>query len=353
MVGAVLVGPDGELVGEGWHGRYGGAHAEVWAVLDAERRGTADRLDRSTLYVTLEPCSHFGKTPPCTDLILTHRIPRVVVATTDPNPQVNGQGIEKLRAGGVEVSVGMREHEARRMNEAFLHHVATGRPLVTLKIAQTLDGRVATRTGDSRWVSGEAARRLVHQWRAGHDAILVGAGTARADDPALTVRHVDLPDDRPQPLRIVIDGRGELPVGLRLFSDEHTDRTIAAVGEDAWPEYASPLTAGGGRLVRVRDQNGHLDVGSLLSTLGAGIAPHRAVQSVLVEAGPRLATALLEAGLVDRLFAFVAPKLAGSDALSAVGALGLERMADAPAFAEHAWEVVGDDVLFRGYLREV
>ena len=219
LVGAVLVGPDGDVLGEGWHRRYGGPHAEAEAVRDAEARGHAGRLAEATLYVSLEPCSHHGKTPPCADLIVDRAIPRVVVAHEDPFPEVAGRGLRRLRA---EVTVGVGEREARRLNEAFLRHVATGRPLVSLKWAQTLDGQVATRSGDSRWVSSEASRALVHRWRAEMDAVLVGAGTARADDPRLTVRHVE----GPQPLRVVLDRAGALPPSLQLFSDAQAGRTL-------------------------------------------------------------------------------------------------------------------------------
>src|SRR5690606_28475973 len=166
LVGAVLVSPDGEVLGEGWHRAWGGPHAEVEAVRDAEARGHAGRLAEATLYVSLEPCSHHGKTPPCTDLVLERRIPRVVVAHEDPFPEVAGRGLRRLRAAGVDVAVGVLAREARRLNEAFLRHVTTGRPLVTLKWAQTLDGQVATASGDSRWVSSEESRALVHRWRA-------------------------------------------------------------------------------------------------------------------------------------------------------------------------------------------
>ncbi|HLT45969.1 MAG TPA: bifunctional diaminohydroxyphosphoribosylaminopyrimidine deaminase/5-amino-6-(5-phosphoribosylamino)uracil reductase RibD, partial [Rubricoccaceae bacterium] len=351
LVGAVLVGPAGEVLGEGWHRAWGGPHAEVEAVRDAEARGHGDRLAEATLYVSLEPCSHHGKTPPCTDLVLEKRIPRVVVAHEDPFPAVGGRGLARLRAAGVDVTVGVLEREAKRLNEAFLRHVAAGRPLVTLKWAQTLDGQVATASGDSRWVSSEASRTLVHRWRAEADAVLVGAGTARADDPRLTVRHVD----GRQPLRVVLDRTGALPTSLRLFSDEHAGRTVAVVGEGARPAYAGALEAAGGRVLRAPEPDGHLDLGAVLDRLGAGDGlPDgvRPVQSLLVEAGPGLATALLRRDLADRLFAFVAPKVLGAGT-PAVGDLGVGRMAEARAFAEATWEVVGPDVLFRGYLRAV
>ncbi len=351
MVGAVLVGPDGTLLGEGLHGAYGGPHAEVNAVAEAERRHGAEALRSATLYVTLEPCSHHGKTPPCADLILAKGIPRVVAGMTDPFPAVAGRGLARLRARGVEVIEGVLEKECRRLNEAFVHHVRTGRPLVTVKTAQTLDGRIATVTGDARWVSGKASRRLVHRWRAELDAVLVGSGTARADDPALTVRHVA----GRQPVRLVLDRTGALPSTLKLFTDAFAAHTVAVVGPEARPAYAGKLRERGGRLLRIPlGPEGRLDLLALLEHLGREpVRPEgRPVQSLLVEAGPGLAGALFRRDLVDRFFLFVAPKLLG-DGVPALSPLGIERMREALTFAEHRWETVGEDLFFRGYRRAV
>ena len=354
LVGAVLVGPDGDVWGEGWHGRWGGPHAEVWAVRDAERRGHGDRLPEATLYVTLEPCAHTGKTPPCADLVVERGIRRVVVATEDPFPAVAGRGIARMRAAGVDVAVGVRGPAARRQNEPFLTHTRTGRPLVTLKVAATLDGRVATVTGDSRWVTGSRARALVHRLRAEADAVLVGAGTARADDPALTVRDAPLPDGARPPLRVVLDRPGTLPPTLHLFTDGAAP-TLAVVAEGAAPPYADALRQRGGAVLAAPVAGGHLDLGAVLDQLGAGDGlPDgvRPVQSVLVEAGPGLATALLAGDLVDRVWWFVAPKVVG-EGTPAVADLGLRRMADALTFVESRWETHGDDALLWGHLREV
>ncbi len=355
LVGAVLVGPEGTVLGQGWHGQWGGPHAEVWAVRDAERGPQNDRLDEATLFVTLEPCNHHGKTPPCVDLIIEKRIPRVVVGTVDPFPEVAGKGIVRLREAGVEVVVGVNEHDARRLTEAFRTHVLTGRPLVTLKLAVSLDGRVATRTGSSRWVTSEASRTRVHAWRAEADAVLIGAGPARADDPALTARDVTDPQKVRQPLRVVLDRTGTLPPTLKLFTDADAGRTVAVVAEGVRPAYAPYLADAGGCVLEVPLHEGRLDLGALLDRLGRGEGlPEgaRRVQSVLVEAGPGLATALLERDLVDRLFAFVAPKLVGGDGTPALGPLGVADMAEARGFVDAVWEPVGADVLLRGYLRE-
>ncbi|MEM6782227.1 MAG: bifunctional diaminohydroxyphosphoribosylaminopyrimidine deaminase/5-amino-6-(5-phosphoribosylamino)uracil reductase RibD [Bacteroidota bacterium] len=351
LVGSVVAASDGTVLGEGYHERYGEGHAEVNAIASAEALHGTDALRSATLYVNLEPCSHHGKTPPCADLILKKGIPRVVVGMVDPFPRVAGGGIARMRTAGVDVTVGVLEAECQRLNEAFVHHIATGRPLVTLKVAQTLDGAIATRTGDSRWVSGEVARVRVHQWRSELDGVLVGSGTARADDPALTVRHVE----GRQPVRVVLDRTGSLPPTLQLFTDAHAAKTVAVVAEEAQPPYAEALADRGGTLLRVptvADKGRtHLDLSAVLDALGAGVGPHRPMQSLLVEAGPGLATALFQRDLVDRFFCFVAPKVAGGGT-PVLHDLGLARMADARTFAEHHWETVGNDVLFRGYARE-
>jgi diaminohydroxyphosphoribosylaminopyrimidine deaminase / 5-amino-6-(5-phosphoribosylamino)uracil reductase len=345
MVGAVLVGPDGAVLGEGWHEVYGGPHAEVNAVRNAREKHSPEVLREATLYVNLEPCSHHGKTPPCTDLILEHGIPRVVVGSEDPFPAVSGRGLQRLRDGGVEVLSGVLEAECHRFNEAFFHHVRTGRPLVTLKVAQTLDGQVATTSGDARWISGEASRRLVHQWRAELDGVLVGSGTARIDDPSLTVRHVE----GRQPIRVVLDRGGTLPKGLKLFADAFATLAITAPG--VRPEYADALEAKGGRILHAPESEGYLDLERVLDRLGReGGREGLPMQSLLVEAGPGLATALFRHDLVDRYFVFIAPKLAG-EGIPALGALGVQRMAEAVTFRATAWEEVGGDLLFKGYRR--
>jgi diaminohydroxyphosphoribosylaminopyrimidine deaminase/5-amino-6-(5-phosphoribosylamino)uracil reductase len=351
MVGAVLVGPDGNVLGEGAHEMYGGPHAEVRAIRSAEQQHGAAALRTATLYVNLEPCSHHGKTPPCTNLIVEKDVPRVVVGTVDPFPQAQGTGIRQLREQGVEVEVGVHASACRRFNEAFFHHVETGRPLLTLKVAQTLDGRIATRTGDSQWITGKEARTLVHEWRATLDGVLVGRGTARSDDPRLTVRHVE----GRQPVRLVLDREGRLPSDRTLFTDAHTDHTIAVVGDGRdRPPYADALEKAGGTLLRVPETaDDHLDLPALLRRLGTdGGRDDTPLQSLLVEAGPGLATALFRQDLVDRFFCFVAPKVVG-EGIPVLGDLGITEMDEAVTFAEQEWETVGDDVLMKGYCRSV
>ena len=336
-VGAVVVGQDGMLLGSGYHRIYGGDHAERIALRQAAERFPARTLEQATLYVNLEPCNHTGKTPPCTEAVLQHNIPRVVVGMMDPNPTAGG-GIAALRAHGVDVVAGCMEHECRRLNEAFLHRLVSRRPLVTLKIAQTLDGRVATVTGASQWITGPDAQFAVHRLRADMDGILVGSGTARMDNPSLTVRRVA----GPNPRRFVLDRCGTLPKSLKLFSDGLP--TTAVVGPRAAPAYAALLRACGGSLLQVPEREGHLDLQHLLE--------HMSLQSLLVEAGPGLATALLRQDLVDRLFVFIAPKVLGGGIPSFDG-LGITTLTDALTFAEHVWEDDGYNMLLRGYLRAV
>ena len=351
MVGAVLVDAHGEILAEGWHAKYGEAHAEARAIHTAIDTHGPDALRRATLYVNLEPCSHHGKTPPCSNLIVDVGIPRVVVGTVDPYPEVAGRGIERMRAHGIDVTVGVEQDACKRLNEAFFHHVTTGRPLVTLKIAQTLDGRIATTTGHSQWISGAESRTQVHRWRAELDGVLVGSGTAAADDPRLTVRHVD----GPQPHRIVLDRTGTLSPELHLFTDGHTASTMAVVGaERAAPAYAETLTAQGGQVVRIPETlDDHLDLQALLTHLGAPDGPvARPLQSLLVEAGPGLATALFQQDLVDRFFCFIAPKVVGTG-MPSLHDLGIRRMDNALTFADQQWTSVGEDLLFKGYMRSV
>lgn len=344
MVGSVIVGENGTVLGEGWHRAFGGPHAERNAIEAAEKAHGPEALKRATLYVNLEPCSHYGKTPPCSLQIIEKQIPRVVVGMIDPYVRVSGKGIAALKAHGIEVCYGIMENECQRLNRAFTHHLSTSRPLITLKMAQTLDGCIATRTGDSKWISGKAARTLVHQWRAELDAILIGSGTALADDPSLTVRHVS----GRQPWRVVLDRSGSLPAQLHLFTDDFAAQTIAITGPGATPAYQQALEAAGGCVLQIPEKDGHLDLNEVLRVLGSPSENRRAFQSVLVEAGPGLATALFEADLVDRLKLFIAPRIIGAGAPT-LHDLGIDHMKDARTFTESHWRQVGEDILFEGY----
>lgn len=334
MVGAVIVS-GGQIVGEGWHRRAGEPHAEVFALRDA---GEAAR--GATLYVTLEPCCHHGRTPPCAEAVLQAGIRRVVAAMQDPFPRVDGGGFQVLRAAGVAVEAGLLEREARELNRAFIRAVETGLPWVTLKMAMTLDGKIATRTGDSRWVTGEAARRHVHRLRDACDAVMVGIGTAKADDPQLTTR---LRGGR-TPLRVVVDPRAELPPEGYLARTAAELPVLMAVGEDADTGRLERL---GVQVERVPAREGRLDLDAFLRRLVG-----RGVHSVLCEGGAGLAGSLLERGLVDEVAWFIAPKLVGGAAAPGpIAGAGVERMAAAVPLEDVRTRRFGDDVAVFGRVR--
>lgn len=286
------------VLGEGWHERAGGPHAEAVALAAA---GAGAR--GATAYVTLEPCSHHGRTPPCADALVAAGLRRVVYACGDPNPRVNGGGAEKLRGAGLAVEGGLLEAEARRLNPGFLSRMERGRPFLRLKLAASLDGRTALASGGSRWITGEAARADVQRLRARSAAVLTGSGTALADDPRLDLR---LPGATRQPLRVVLDRRLRLPPSARLLAPP--GEALLFAGSDAGPA-AAALRAAGARIEVVAQTGDGLDLAAVLARLAA-----LEVNELLVESGPRLAGALLAAGLVDELVAYVAPVLLGPDA---------------------------------------
>ncbi len=329
-VGAAIV-RDGRVVARGHHARAGGPHAEVVAL-----RAAGARARGADLYTTLEPCDHFGRTPPCSVAILEAGIRRVFVGSADPNPLVNGRGIERLRRSGVKVVEGVLASACDALNAHFFRFIRDRRPYVTLKAAVTLDGRIATRTGDARWVSGEEARRWVHRLRDRVDAVLVGSGTARADDPDLTVR---LPGKRGRdPVRVVLDTDLSLPGSLRLFHARSAAPTLVA--------HASRRTrrlGPGVELLRCRRGRGGVDLHDLLAKLAA-----RGVTHLLVEGGSEVHARFLEDGLVDRVAVFVAPKLAGADGVPLAAFSGPSRMADALRLDDVEVGRVGEDVLVQG-----
>jgi len=329
-VGAVIV-KNGRVVARGHHARAGGPHAEVVAI-----RAAGARARGADLYTTLEPCDHFGRTPPCSVAILEAGIRRVLVGSADPNPLVNGKGVARIRAAGVEVVTGVLGAECDALNAHWFRFIRDRRPYVTLKAAVTLDGRIATRTGDARWVTGEESRRLVHRLRDRVDAVLVGAGTARADDPRLTAR---LPGGRGHdPLRVVLDTDLSLPARLALFRLRSKAPTVVAHASTR-----SRRLGPGVELLRCRRGRGGVDLKDLLARLAA-----RGVTHLLVEGGARVHARFLAEGLVDRVLVFVAPKLAGGDGVPLLAGPGPARMADAVRLEEVQIERVGDDVLVQG-----
>ncbi|MFZ4755672.1 MAG: bifunctional diaminohydroxyphosphoribosylaminopyrimidine deaminase/5-amino-6-(5-phosphoribosylamino)uracil reductase RibD [Miltoncostaeaceae bacterium] len=343
-VGAVIA-RDGEVVGEGWHTGPGRLHAEPEAIAAA---GASTR--GATLVCTLEPCSHTGRTGPCTDAVIAAGITRVVVGTLDPLERTRGQGVKILTDAGIEVVVadGEDADRAREVASPFLTWAATGRPEVMLKMAASLDGRVATRTGNTRWISGPEARALVHRWRAEMDAVGVGIGTADADDPSLTARDVD-----PAPLshatRVVFDPHARLRLDSVLVRTAREIPVVVLAGSLATPERVDALRAAG-----VDVEVGQADHGAAFLAEGLDALGRREIQSILVEGGPTVAGALLEAHLVDRLAWVVAPIVIGGDgAPVAVRGVGADQIADAARIPTPRVERLGDDVLLIGRLRPV
>ncbi len=346
VVGAV-VARDGEVLGEGFHQEYGGAHAEVNAIEDC---GLAD-LAEATLYVSLEPCCHEGKTPPCTEAILQAGIRRVVVASDDPTEKASGRGLGILRDEGVEVVMADGEvaASARLLNQAFRKHARVGRPWVLFKSAMTLDGKVATRTGDSQWISGEASRERAHRWRASSDAVVVGIGTALADDPQLTARPEGLPaEPGVQPRRVVFDSLARIPTTSRLVAAAAEVPLTVIVSRAAARADTDALEAAGAQVLIATGENEPARVRSGLDQLGA-----MGVASVLLEGGPHLAGAFLDAGEIDEIRLFLAPVLlGGSAARDPLEGEGVERISEATQALSFDCEGIGEDLLISARLRE-
>jgi len=332
LVGAVAV-KDESAIGRGYHRRFGGPHAEVFALDEA---GEAAR--DATLSVTLEPCCHHGKTPPCTDRILASEVRRVVIAARDPNPEVDGGGIACLRGAGIEVTEGVLQEEAERQNEIFFTYVRHRRPFVQLKLAVSLDGRIAAKTGDSQWISSEASRTEAHRLRRRFMSALVGVQTVLNDDPLLTVRRVVGPD----PVPVVLDRRGRTPPTARLL-DAHPSPIVATATMPA--DLEGRLRARGARVWRLADGAGGIDLPHLLADLYED-----GIDSVLIEGGGETAAAFLNAGRVDKVSLFIAPILIGGrGAVPAVGGAGVERVADALRLDRVTAEWLGPDLLYTGY----
>ncbi len=341
-VGAVVV-KDGRIVGRGYHRKAGEPHAEVLALREA---GEAAR--GAVMYVTLEPCVHHGRTPPCVDAILRAGVAEVHIATLDPNPVVHGKGVARLRAAGVRVVVGEGQSQAQELIEGFAHWIRTRRPWVLAKFAMTLDGKVATRSGHARWISGDQARLWVHGLRNTVDAILVGRGTVQADDPRLTTR---LPRAREvhHPLRIVLDSRGRLPLEARVFDPALPGRTVVAATARFPDERQRVLEARGVEVWRLpEDPQGRVSLPALLDALG-----DRGITTLLVEGGPTVLGSFFDQGLLHKVHAFVAPVLfGGREAPSPIHGRGVDRADQGWRLQRVTYERVGDDMLVTGYLAE-
>jgi diaminohydroxyphosphoribosylaminopyrimidine deaminase/5-amino-6-(5-phosphoribosylamino)uracil reductase len=335
VVGAVVV-RDGEVVGAGYHERYGGAHAEVNALREA-----GEKARGATIYVTLEPCSVSGKTPPCTDAILAAGVARTVVPIEDPNPDVSGRGLAILREAGVSVDCGLMRDEARALNAPYFKYRGTGLPFVTLKLALSLDGRIAPPSGGPRWTSSAESRVRVHAMRADSDCVLVGVGTALADDPRLTDRRDGERHDTPQPARLVFDTHLRIRHDLALVTTARETRTIVACGRHAEAGRRAVLEELGVAVWPCATSDGHVDPEDVIRR-----AAEEGLISILAEGGPSVAGSLLNAGLVDRVAFFVAPRLYGADGTPALPALDGHFWNGTLRFANSTWTVIGDDCLF-------
>lgn len=383
LVGAVIV-RDGKVIAAGYHAHSGEGHAEVNAFLDAQERGVDVR--GADMYVTLEPCSHYGKTPPCADRIIKEGIGRVVIAMEDPNPQVAGRGIERIRNAGITVVSGVMEEEARKLNEVFLKYITKKEPFVFLKMAMSLDGKIATRTGESQWISGEQSRKAVHYLRKNYMGIMAGIGTVLADDPMLNCR---LEGVQRQPVRIIADTHLRIPLESKIVQTAKEIRTIIAVGESVtfaenrqetesirkddqkpeeieqrnpddgqdtkgnrkeiigFGEKAEQLKAAGAELLFVPEKDGHVDLKALMERLGS-----MGIDGILLEGGSDLAFAALKAGIVDKIRIYVAPKLIGGrSAPCCIGGEGFEKLSQAVELAGMKAYSSGEDIFLEGLVK--
>ena len=330
LVGAVIV-KDDRIIGEGYHRRFGGPHAEIEAL-----RHATGNVKGATLYVTLEPCCHHGKTPPCTESIISAGIARVVAGTADPNPLVSKKGLTRLRRHGIKTTVGILAEECARLNERFFTFMQTGVPFLTLKFAQTLDGRIACANGHSRWISSPLSLKFAHRLRAVHDAVVVGVGTVIQDDPLLTVR---LAKGR-NPLRIVLDSTLRIPPDAGILKDQGSARTIIATTRKAGAAKRARLERMGIEILTAdADRSGRVNLKKLLAELGK-----RGISSVLVEGGSALITSALRQQLADRLVAIIAPKIVGTG-VAAVGDLGIRKMDNAIMPTDREVYRLGDDLI--------
>jgi diaminohydroxyphosphoribosylaminopyrimidine deaminase/5-amino-6-(5-phosphoribosylamino)uracil reductase len=337
MVGAVVV-KNGAVIARGWHKKAGEPHAEAIALAKA---GAAAR--GATLYVTLEPCSHTNKrTPPCTPLVIKSGVKRVVIAMIDPNPRVSGGGIKAIRKAGIEVVTGVQETEARLLNEAFIKHVTKKAPFVTLKIAQTLDGRIATAKGESKWITGERGREAGRRLRDRNDAILVGINTVLKDDPSLTTR---IPNGR-DPIRIIVDSRLRIPLSAKVLTQRSTAKTVVATLAGASKTKVNKVRATGAEVLFVKGENDRVSLRDLMGQLGG-----MGIMSVLIEGGAEINASALKAGIVDKIIAIIAPTLmTGRDSLCSIGGTSPARLSQAVRISDCSTRMLDRDLVVEGYV---
>lgn len=338
LVGAVIV-KDHRIIGEGYHQVYGGPHAEVNAFRNAK-----EDVEGATMYVTLEPCSHYGKTPPCANAIVEKKIAKVVIGMKDPNPLVAGNGIRILEENGIEVVCGVLEEECKRINEIFIKYITTKTPFVIMKTAMTLDGKIAAYTGDSKWITGEDSRKYVHEIRNNLTGIMVGVGTVLKDNPMLTTRI----DGGKNPIRIIVDSKCRTPLDAKVLDIDDNSRCIIATTENADSEKIEQLKDKGAIVITTPAKNGRVDLGYLMKQLG-----EMKIDGILLEGGSELNYSALEEGIVDKILCFIAPKIiGGNNAKTPVGGQGKALVRDAVKLSNININSFKDDVLIEGYIQK-
>lgn len=340
LVGALIV-KDDKIIGEGYHKGYGDAHAEVDAFNKAR-----ENVAGATMYVTLEPCSHFGKTPPCVKAIIKNKIKKVVIAMEDPNPLVAGRGIKILRENNIEVVTGVLEKEARRLNEVFIKFITRRLPFCTLKTAMTLDGKIAAYTGDSRWVTNSKSRQYVHNLRHEYSSIMVGIGTVLADDPLLTTRLKDM--EGKNPIRIIVDSRGSIPLDAKVLRCDENAQTIVATTEAIDRAKLNDITKTGADVIITPCKNNRVDLSYLMKALG-----ERNIDSLILEGGSSLNYSALKEGIVDKVISFIAPKIIGGGlSKTPVGGRGIPYMKDALSIDNIKTFNFDHDLMIEGYVKK-
>ena len=338
LVGAVIV-KDGKVIGEGYHTAFGKPHAEIEAINSA-----TEDIKGATMYVTLEPCCHQGKTPPCTEAIIKNQLARVVVATTDPNPLVSGSGIAKLKQSNIEITVGVLEEMAKIQNEVFIHYMTTNLPFTILKYAMSLDGKIACHTGDSKWITSEKSRTDVHRLRSSVSAVVTGIGTILSDDASLNVRLVDSKGKEPH--RIVVDSAARISLDAKILNLDSKSDTYIAVAEAASDEKLRKLEDYGVKIIMTKSKDGKVDLEELWKELG-----FLGMDSILIEAGEQLSAALLESKLVNKIRAYIAPKIiGGANAKSPIGGYGATNMSEVINLKSMNFTHVENDFVVEGYL---
>ena len=340
LVGAVIV-KEGRIIGEGYHQLYGSHHAEINAF-----RNAVEDVKGATMYVTLEPCSHYGKTPPCAEAIVEKGIKRVIVGMKDPNPLVSGKGIKILEKAGIEVITGVLEEEGKKLNEIFLKYITTKLPFCIMKTAMTIDGKLSTNSGDSKWITGELARKYVHELRHRVAGIMVGIGTILTDNPYLTTRLEN--EKGKDPIRIIVDSSARIPIEARVLNLHSSAKTIIATTERAPKDKIKAIEEKGAEIIVLPMKNEKVDLSFLMKALG-----ERKLDSVLLEGGSELNYSALEEGIVDKVNAFVAPKIIGGNtAKTPVGGLGKEFMNEAIRLSDIDIHRFGEDIMIEGYIRK-